>query len=97
MRVSRIARWDGSAWYSMGAMNDVVQRIRISGTNAYIGGLFTQADDYIVNHLTVWDGTRFQALGRAGRSEGAVSDAVVLGRELGERLRQGAGSEFGFD
>ena len=34
---------------------------------------------------------------RRGRSEGAVSDAVVLGRELGERLRQGAGSEFGFD
>src|SRR5947207_281425 len=34
---------------------------------------------------------------RRGRSDGAVSDAVVLGRELGERLRQGAGSEFGFD
>src|SRR5712671_82112 len=28
---------------------------------------------------------------------GAVSDAVMLGRELGERLRQGAGSEFGFE
>jgi len=34
---------------------------------------------------------------RRGRSEGAVSDAVALGRELGERLRQGAGTEFGFD
>jgi hydroxymethylbilane synthase len=34
---------------------------------------------------------------RRGRSEGAVSDAVALGRELGERLRQGAGREFGFD
>jgi hydroxymethylbilane synthase len=33
---------------------------------------------------------------RRGRSEGAVSDAVGLGREIGERLRQGAGSEFGF-
>jgi len=34
---------------------------------------------------------------RRGRSEGAVSDAVALGRELGERLRRGAGTEFGFD
>jgi hydroxymethylbilane synthase len=34
---------------------------------------------------------------RRGRSDGAVSDAVGLGRELGERLRQGAGSEFGFE
>ena len=34
---------------------------------------------------------------RRGRSEGAVSDAVALGRELGERLRRGAGREFGFD
>jgi hydroxymethylbilane synthase len=33
---------------------------------------------------------------RRGRSEGAVSDAVALGRELGERLRRGAGREFGF-
>ena len=34
---------------------------------------------------------------RRGRSEGAIGDAAALGRELGERLRQGAGSEFGFD
>ena len=34
---------------------------------------------------------------RRGRSDGAVGDAVALGRELGERLRQGAGREFGFD
>jgi hydroxymethylbilane synthase len=34
---------------------------------------------------------------RRGRSEGAVSDAVELGTELGIRLRRGAGSEFGFD
>ena len=34
---------------------------------------------------------------RRGRGEGAVSDAVALGRELGERLRRGTGSEFGFE
>jgi hydroxymethylbilane synthase len=33
---------------------------------------------------------------RRGRIAGAVGDAVALGRELGERLRHGAGAEFGF-
>ncbi len=33
---------------------------------------------------------------RRGRSAGMIGDAVALGRELGERLRRGAGSEFGF-
>jgi hydroxymethylbilane synthase len=33
---------------------------------------------------------------RRGRSQGAISEAVGLGRDLGERLRRGAGSEFGF-
>ena len=34
---------------------------------------------------------------RRGRIDGATSDATALGRELGERLRRGAGPEFGFD
>ena len=33
---------------------------------------------------------------RRGRSQGMIGEAVALGRELGERLRRGAGSEFGF-
>src|SRR5437763_3787278 len=33
---------------------------------------------------------------RRGRSQGAIGEAVRLGRELGETLRRGAGSEFGF-
>lgn len=76
LRAVRIARWDGSAWFSMGQMNDLVERIEISGTNAYIGGLFTQADNYIVNHVTRWDGTRFHPLGRTGYTEGGVFPGV---------------------
>jgi hydroxymethylbilane synthase len=33
---------------------------------------------------------------RRGRNQGMIGEAVALGRELGERLRRGAGSEFGF-
>ena len=60
-----------------------------------IAGLATIAGDRLTLDalLLALDGSAE----RRGRSEGAVSDAVMLGRELGERLRQGAGSEFGFD
>ncbi len=34
---------------------------------------------------------------RRGQIAGAIGDAVALGSELGERLRRGAGPEFGFD
>ncbi len=33
---------------------------------------------------------------RRGQISGAIGDAVALGTELGERLRRGAGPEFGF-
>ena len=33
---------------------------------------------------------------RRGRISGGVSDAAAIGTELGERLRRGAGAEFGF-
>jgi hydroxymethylbilane synthase len=34
---------------------------------------------------------------RRGRTQGPIGEAVTLGRELGERLRRGAGVEFGLD
>jgi hydroxymethylbilane synthase len=33
---------------------------------------------------------------RRGRGTGAIRDAVAVGNEVGERLRRGAGPEFGF-
>jgi hydroxymethylbilane synthase len=33
---------------------------------------------------------------RHGSGHGTVADAVAIGNELGERLRRGAGPEFGF-
>jgi hydroxymethylbilane synthase len=33
---------------------------------------------------------------RRGRGEGAMADAARIGNEVGERLRRGAGAEFGF-
>lgn len=87
-----IARWDGS-WHALGSHNgngslaDHVNAIAISGTNVYVGGLFTNADgiataDYVVR----WDGA-WNAMGsRAAGTNGALSDQVyallVVGRDV---------------
>jgi hydroxymethylbilane synthase len=60
-----------------------------------IAGLATIAED----RLTL-DGLLLSPDGdaeRSGRTSGAVADAEAIGTELGERLRRGAGHEFGFD
>jgi hydroxymethylbilane synthase len=58
-----------------------------------IGGLAT-----ISGERLILDGLLLSADGKAerrGRSEGAVSDAVEIGTELGLRLKRDAGPEFG--
>lgn len=58
-----------------------------------IGGLATIAGDRLALDalLLAPDGSAE----RRGRSEGAVADAAIIGNEVGERLRLGAGPEFG--
>ena len=59
-----------------------------------IAGLATIAEDRLSLEalLLAPDGSAE----RRGRVEGAIGDAVALGTQLGERLRHGAGPEFGF-
>ncbi|MFI4947244.1 MAG: hydroxymethylbilane synthase [Alphaproteobacteria bacterium] len=59
-----------------------------------IAGLATTKDDRLALDalLLTPDG----GAERRGRVAGAVGDAVALGSELGQRLRRGAGPEFGF-
>jgi hydroxymethylbilane synthase len=58
-----------------------------------IGGLATIAGDRLALDalLLAPDGSAE----RRGRGEGAVADAAAVGNEVGERLRRGAGPEFG--
>ncbi len=59
-----------------------------------IAGLATIVDDRLTLDalLLSHDGTAE----RRGQGNGAVADAQAIGTELGERLRHGAGAEFGF-
>jgi hydroxymethylbilane synthase len=60
-----------------------------------VGGLATIAGERLTLEalLLPHDGSAE----RRGRGAGTVPDAVAIGTDLGERLRRGAGAEFGFD
>ncbi|MBZ0204311.1 MAG: T9SS type A sorting domain-containing protein [Ignavibacteria bacterium] len=58
--VSRIARWTGSNWNSVGAgANGDVRSFTIQGSNLIVGGMFTN----VGNAIASWNGTAFSTLG----------------------------------
>ncbi|MBI4748109.1 MAG: hypothetical protein HY774_06440 [Acidobacteria bacterium] len=73
---SRVARWDGSAWFALGDPTsattngvdfDVAKMARI-GNNLFVGGRFTQARNSAGSTvptagIAMWDGTTWTALG----------------------------------
>lgn len=68
---SHVGEWDGQNWYAMGATTSYgvthfsgqVQGLYYDGTSLYAGGNFTEAGSNIVNGVSQWDGTSWNALG----------------------------------
>jgi hypothetical protein len=69
---NRVARWDGSAWHSLGegvvgdpgaGVFPAVWDLAVSGSNLYVGGSFTAAGGQPANHVARWDGSAWHALG----------------------------------
>jgi len=65
---SRIARWDGSTWSSLGTgitgANSVVLALAVAPNgDLYAGGRFTQAGGVAANNVAKWNGTAWSALG----------------------------------
>ena len=55
---------DEGTWYSLGSgVNDNVYAIAVSGSDVYVGGLFTQAGGVSVNRIACWNGSSWSALG----------------------------------
>ena len=59
---NHIARWDPSAnggqgaWFPLGSgVSDTVYAIAISGTQVYVGGIFTQAGGQPASNIACWD------------------------------------------
>lgn len=69
-----IAKWNGSAWSSLGSgMNYDVRALAVSGSDVYAGGGFTTAGGVSVNHIAKWNGTAWSAL-----DSGTNSDVAAL-------------------
>jgi len=81
-----IARWDGSAWHSMGsngagdgALNDYVSDIALSNGYVYIAGTFTNAAGIAAaDDLAVWKGSSWAALPANGGGAALNADGLAL-------------------
>lgn len=65
---SRIAKWDGSTWSSLGSgLNDVAYAMEVfddgSGPALYVGGAFTTAGGVAASRIAKWDGASWSAIG----------------------------------
>lgn len=68
---SHVAVWDGAAWSGMGGTTSkglthfigFVTGFLPRGSDLYVGGLFTEAGDKVVNSIAHWDGTNWSKLG----------------------------------
>jgi trimeric autotransporter adhesin len=59
-----IARWDGSAWHTLGSgLNGAVHAIHIHAGQLYAGGTFTQAGGQPASRIARWDGENWHTVG----------------------------------
>jgi hypothetical protein len=85
---SRIARWDGSAWSSLGSgagngVSGVVLALAWSGNELFVGGSFSMAGGQPANHIARWNGSAWSSLGDAGNGVNSyIEELAVLGSDL---------------
>jgi len=84
---ANIAKWDGSAWSSLGqqpasGLNGGVYAVAISGNNLYVGGGFTMVGEVTANKIAKWDGSAWSALDSGMNAGGAVYVLEVSGTDL---------------
>jgi len=78
VRVNRIARWDGTTWYSLqGGLSSVARSMCFVGPLLYVAGNFATAGGTTVNNVAVWDGVSWSALGGGVTAPGLTLFAVA--------------------
>ena len=81
LSAAHIAKWDGSAWSTLGSGTDgLVDAIALSGTDVYAGGSFTTAGGIPTNKIAKWDGNTWAALGSG--MDSSVYALAVRGTDI---------------
>lgn len=94
---NRIARWDGSDWYTLGSgLNDYVNDIKSHGSDIYVGGAFTEAGGIAANHIAKWDGTSWSPLGEGVNNIVTVIEIVDDDVYVGGTFSQAGGIEANY-
>ncbi len=90
--VTNLAMWNGATWSALGTgLREIyyekanlsygnVESLLISGTNLYVGGIFTNAGGVAANNIAVWNGSGWSALG--GGVGGNVGAMALNGTNL---------------
>jgi len=87
---TNIAKWDGNSWSALGSgvtaspdypyYGGSVNALAVSGTNLYVGGVFTTAGGIPATNIAKWDGSSWSAVGSGMNSN--VLALAVSGNEL---------------
>jgi uncharacterized delta-60 repeat protein len=78
---SRVAKWNGSTWSSLGTgaadgVGSTVSALAVQGTNVYVGGSFTTAGGSLANRVARWDGSAWQTLGTGTTATDGTANGV---------------------
>jgi hypothetical protein len=59
-----VAKWNGTSWSSLGnGVNNLAVALAVSGTDVYVGGLFTTAGGAPASYIAKWNGSAWSVLG----------------------------------
>ncbi len=87
---TNIAKWDGNSWSALGSgvaaspnypyYGGAVNALAVSGTDLYVGGVFTTAGGIAATNVAKWDGSSWSVLGSGMNSN--VLALAVSGNDL---------------
>ena len=81
--VNNIARWDGSAWHSLGdGVDNIVKTLATNGGVLYAGGNFKNAGGTASNFVAKWDGSTWQPLGNGDELNSTVNSLIAVSNRL---------------